>query len=103
MSFRPGSRIFSSFRPFFQRANARRRVNTAAGAEPTGFAKFWNSPIGPKTVHFWYAIIDFLMQLDVWARKFAHLPAMSGSLVVCGRIRTELSKRGQLRTQTWAN
>lgn len=55
MSFRPGSRIFSTFRPFFQRANARRRVNTAAGAEPTGFAKFWNSPIGPKTVHFWYA------------------------------------------------
>ena len=55
MSFRPGSRIFSSFRPFFQRANARRRVNTAAGAEPAGFQKFWNSPIGPKTVHFWYA------------------------------------------------
>jgi hypothetical protein len=57
MSFRPGSRIFSTFRPFFQRANARRRVNTAAGAEPAGFARFWNSPIGPKTVHFWYAAL----------------------------------------------
>jgi len=54
MSFRPGSRIFSSFRPFFQRANARRHASTA-GAEPAGFQKFWNSPIGPKTVHFWYA------------------------------------------------
>jgi len=76
MSFRPGSRIFSAFRPFFQRANARRGVNTAAGtAEPAGFAKFWNSPIGPKTVHFWYAN-------PLALRRFiesnpAHLPAMS--------------------------
>jgi hypothetical protein len=54
MSFRPGSRIFSSFRPFFRQAqaDARRRASTAAG--PGGFAGFWNSPIGPKTVHFWY-------------------------------------------------
>jgi hypothetical protein len=53
MSFRPGSRIFSSFRPFFRpgHADARRRASTAAG--PGGFAGFWNSPIGPKTVHFW--------------------------------------------------
>lgn len=53
MSFRPGARIFSSFRPFFRpsQADARRRASTAAG--PGGFAGFWNSPIGPKTVHFW--------------------------------------------------
>ncbi|KNG44979.1 upf0041 domain-containing protein [Stemphylium lycopersici] len=63
MSFRPGSRIFSSFRPFFQRANARRRVNTAASAEPAGFAKFWNSPIGPKTVHFWAPVMKWGMVL----------------------------------------
>ncbi|EUC40870.1 hypothetical protein COCMIDRAFT_30265 [Bipolaris oryzae ATCC 44560] len=63
MSFRPGSRIFSSFRPFFQRANARRRVNTAAGAEPAGFQKFWNSPIGPKTVHFWAPVMKWGMVL----------------------------------------
>ena len=25
----------------------------AAAPEQAGFAKFWNSPIGPKTVHFW--------------------------------------------------
>ncbi|USP81170.1 hypothetical protein yc1106_08444 [Curvularia clavata] len=63
MSFRPGSRIFSSFRPFFQRANARRRVNTAAGAEASGFQKFWNSPIGPKTVHFWAPVMKWGMVL----------------------------------------
>lgn len=56
MSFRPGSRIFSAFRPFFRpgQADARRRASTAAGATQGGFAGFWNSPIGPKTVHFWY-------------------------------------------------
>jgi hypothetical protein len=56
MSFRPGSRIFSSFRPFFRpaQANGRRQATTAAG--PGGFAGFWNSPIGPKTVHFWYVL-----------------------------------------------
>ncbi|KAH9875272.1 hypothetical protein J1614_004763 [Plenodomus biglobosus] len=63
MSFRPGSRIFNTFRPFFQRANARRRVNTAAGAEPAGFQKFWNSPIGPKTVHFWAPVMKWGMVL----------------------------------------
>jgi hypothetical protein len=56
MSFRPGSRIFSSFRPLFRQYYARRNVNTAAGAEQSGFARFWNSPVGPKTVHFWYAL-----------------------------------------------
>ncbi|KAF1851948.1 UPF0041-domain-containing protein [Cucurbitaria berberidis CBS 394.84] len=63
MSFRPGSRIFSSFRPFFQRANARRRVNTAAGTEHTGFARFWNSSVGPKTVHFWAPVMKWGMVL----------------------------------------
>ncbi|CAN9159675.1 UPF0041-domain-containing protein [Alternaria alternata] len=63
MSFRPGSRIFSSFRPFFQRANARRHAGTAAGAEPAGFQKFWNSPIGPKTVHFWAPVMKWGMVL----------------------------------------
>lgn len=56
MSFRPASRIFTTFRPVFRQPLLRRRVQTAASpAEPAGFAKFWNSPVGPKTVHFWYA------------------------------------------------
>ncbi|KAH7075622.1 hypothetical protein BKA63DRAFT_413423 [Paraphoma chrysanthemicola] len=63
MSFRPGSRIFSSFRPLFRQgqANARRRATTAAG--PGGFAGFWNSPIGPKTVHFWAPVMKWGMVL----------------------------------------
>ncbi|KAL5116029.1 hypothetical protein ACEQ8H_006040 [Pleosporales sp. CAS-2024a] len=63
MSFRPGSRIFGSFRPFFRpaQANGRRRATTAAG--PGGFAGFWNSPIGPKTVHFWAPVMKWGMVL----------------------------------------
>ena len=52
MSFRPGSRVFGAFRTNFRQYYARRHASTA-GAEPAGFAKFWNSPVGPKTVHFW--------------------------------------------------
>ncbi|KAF1939160.1 UPF0041-domain-containing protein [Clathrospora elynae] len=78
MSFRPGSRIFSTFRPFFQRANARRHAGTAAGAEPAGFAKFWNSPIGPKTVHFWAPVMKWGMVL-AGASDFSR-PAESLSL-----------------------
>ncbi|KAF2130992.1 UPF0041-domain-containing protein [Dothidotthia symphoricarpi CBS 119687] len=59
MSFRPGARIFSSFR----NAYGRRRVNTAAGAQPAGFAKFWESPVGPKTVHFWAPVMKWGMVL----------------------------------------
>lgn len=55
MSFRPGARLFTSFRPLFRQPLHRRRVGTSAAAgEQTGFAKFWNSSVGPKTVHFWY-------------------------------------------------
>jgi hypothetical protein len=60
MSARPSYRLFQASRTFF-RQPLRRRINTAAQPEaPTqgGFAKVWNSPVGPKTVHFWYDI-DF--------------------------------------------
>ena len=53
MSFRPGFRAFNAFRANFTQYT-RRNASTATGAEPAGFQKFWNSPIGPKTVHFWY-------------------------------------------------
>lgn len=55
MSFRPGFRAFNAFRANFTQYT-RRNASTATGAEPAGFQKFWNSPIGPKTVHFWYAL-----------------------------------------------
>jgi hypothetical protein len=67
MSFRPGARIFSAFRQHFQ-SDARRRASTAAGAQ-TGFAGFMNSPIGPKTVHFWYAYLIVWSQCGVLPRR----------------------------------
>ena len=59
MSFRPGSRIFNAFRPMFRQPLLRRSNQTAAAPEQAGFAKFWNSPIGPKTVHFWAPIMKW--------------------------------------------
>ncbi|KAF2257383.1 UPF0041-domain-containing protein [Trematosphaeria pertusa] len=64
MSFRPGSRIFNNFRPFFRQPLLRRRVGTAAApGEQSGFAKLWNSPVGPKTVHFWAPIMKWALVL----------------------------------------
>jgi hypothetical protein len=54
MSFRPGSRIFNTFRSTFSQPLLRRRAGTSAAPEQSGLTKLWNSPIGPKTVHFWY-------------------------------------------------
>jgi hypothetical protein len=63
MSFRPGARLFTTgirahaFRqPLLRQPLLKRSTQTAAGTEQTGFAKLWNSPVGPKTVHFWYAV-----------------------------------------------
>ncbi|KAJ4297599.1 hypothetical protein N0V90_005492 [Kalmusia sp. IMI 367209] len=58
MSFRPGSRIFSAFRPFFRQPLLKRNQSTAA-PEQSGFQKLWNSPVGPKTVHFWAPIMKW--------------------------------------------
>ncbi|KAF2447356.1 UPF0041-domain-containing protein [Karstenula rhodostoma CBS 690.94] len=55
MSFRPGSRIFGAFRPFFRQ----QRSQSTAVPEQSGFAKLWNSPVGPKTVHFWAPIMKW--------------------------------------------
>ncbi|KAF2689551.1 UPF0041-domain-containing protein [Lentithecium fluviatile CBS 122367] len=63
MSFRPGSRIFNSFRPMFRQPLLRRRVGNSAAPEQTGFAKFWNSKVGPKTVHFWAPIMKWSIVL----------------------------------------
>lgn len=49
MSFRPGSRIFNAFRPFFRQ----QRNQSSAAPEQSAFQKLWQSPVGPKTVHFW--------------------------------------------------
>ena len=74
MSFRPGSRIFSAFRTNFRQYYARRNASTAPGAEPSGFAKFWASPVGPKTVHFWYdTIVAFQAHRSIPGNLFANM------------------------------
>ncbi|KAF9698617.1 hypothetical protein N0V95_000861 [Ascochyta clinopodiicola] len=78
MSFRPGSRIFSAFRTNFRQYYARRNASTAPGAEPSGFAKFWASPVGPKTVHFWAPVMKWAM-VAAGASDFSR-PAESLSL-----------------------
>lgn len=44
------------FRSALRQPLLRRRVQTdtaSASQEQSSFAKFFNSPVGPKTVHFW--------------------------------------------------
>jgi hypothetical protein len=68
MSQRAGFRLLQrasqqqpTFRTAFRQPFFRRNVATADGpvtdatTSQGGFAKLWNSPVGPKTVHFWYA------------------------------------------------
>ena len=68
MSQRAGFRLLQrasqqqpTFRTAFRQPFFRRKVATADGpvtdatTTQSGFAKLWNSPVGPKTVHFWYA------------------------------------------------
>ncbi|KAF2271994.1 UPF0041-domain-containing protein [Westerdykella ornata] len=67
MSFRPGARIFSALRTTFRQPLLfRRRVQTSAAdaaGEQNGFAKLWNSPVGPKTVHFWAPVMKWALVL----------------------------------------
>ena len=74
MSFRPGSRIFSAFRPFFRQPLLKRNQSTAA-PEESGFQKLWNSPVGPKTVHFWYVCHHFVFCETSSAHATALTPA----------------------------
>ncbi|KAF2873208.1 hypothetical protein BDV95DRAFT_542071 [Massariosphaeria phaeospora] len=88
MSFRPGARISSAFRPLFRQPLLRRRVQTAAGpAEaPSGFAKFWQSPVGPKTVHFWAPIMKWgvvLTGVSDFARPAEQLSLTQNAALLC--------------------
>ncbi|KAF2197476.1 UPF0041-domain-containing protein [Delitschia confertaspora ATCC 74209] len=84
MSFRPNSRLFAAFarnNPFSRQVPNhifKRRVQTAAEPAPSGFAKFWNSPVGPKTVHFWAPVLKWCVVLT-GVSDFAR-PASSLSL-----------------------
>ncbi|OCK84756.1 UPF0041-domain-containing protein [Lepidopterella palustris CBS 459.81] len=67
MSTRPSYRLFQASRSFFRQPLLRRRIQTAAPNEAqatqSGFAKFYNSPVGPKTVHFWAPIMKWALVL----------------------------------------
>ncbi|KAF2465918.1 UPF0041-domain-containing protein [Lindgomyces ingoldianus] len=80
MSFRPAARIFTAFRPAlrFRQPLLRRRVATTAEAEQSAFARLWNSPVGPKTVHFWAPIMKWAVVLTGVSDFFR--PASSLSL-----------------------
>lgn len=66
MSSRAGLRFFSAFRqqaarsgkPFAQRRayQSAAETNVDPPLNQSKFQQFWASPVGPKTVHFWYAV-----------------------------------------------
>ncbi|KAK7537545.1 uncharacterized protein J3D65DRAFT_387110 [Phyllosticta citribraziliensis] len=83
MSFRPTTRILNFSRNLLRQA-PRRSVQTAADANAgtasnqSGFSKFLNSPVGPKTVHFWAPVMKWGIVLAGVADFFR--PAESLSL-----------------------
>ncbi|KAL0260521.1 hypothetical protein SLS55_004210 [Diplodia seriata] len=66
-AFRPTTRILNFSRnlfrsPAFRQSPQRRLQSTAADANApsqSGFARLWNSPVGPKTVHFWAPVMKW--------------------------------------------
>ncbi|KAF1996197.1 UPF0041-domain-containing protein [Amniculicola lignicola CBS 123094] len=89
MSFRPGSRIFTAFaRPLFRQPLLRRRIATdgAPATEQTGFNKFWNSKVGPKTVHFWAPVMKWAIVLagvSDFARPAEALSLNTNAALMC--------------------
>lgn len=64
MASRPSFRIFQAARSAFRQPLKQRRwqssaAGPSAGASESGFTKFLNSPIGPRTVHFWAPIMKW--------------------------------------------
>ncbi|KAF2155702.1 UPF0041-domain-containing protein [Myriangium duriaei CBS 260.36] len=84
MASRPSARIFSAFRSSaFRRTTntprfTRSYADASAAGEQSGFQKFWNSEVGPKTVHFWAPIMKWGVVL-AGAADFAR-PAESLSI-----------------------
>lgn len=58
MSTRFGARAFQRAKQFsFRYGQQRSQTTTAPNAEQSKLAAFWNSSVGPKTVHFWAPIM----------------------------------------------
>ncbi|KAF1962782.1 UPF0041-domain-containing protein [Byssothecium circinans] len=86
MSFRPGSRVFNTFRAYYGQPLLRRRVGTSAAPEQSGFTKLWNSPVGPKTVHFWAPIMKWGLVLagaSDFARPADQLSLNTNAALMC--------------------
>ncbi|KAF2810374.1 UPF0041 domain protein [Mytilinidion resinicola] len=95
MSARPSYRLFQASRAFFRQPLLRRRINTAAQPEAPaqgGIAKIWNSPVGPKTVHFWAPIMKWALVLTGVSDFYRPTESLSltqnGALMATGAIWT---------------
>ncbi|KAF2722196.1 UPF0041-domain-containing protein [Polychaeton citri CBS 116435] len=108
MPSRIGLRAFQSLRQSFaanqtqtafrfaQRRGAQTAAENAAPAAPapeqSAFAKLWNSPVGPKTVHFWAPIMKWGVTLAGaadFARPASQLSiTQSAALMATGAIWT---------------
>lgn len=49
---------------------AQSTASDAAAPQQSGFAKIWNSPVGPKTVHFWAPIMKVCILVSVFSGMF---------------------------------
>jgi hypothetical protein len=100
MSFRPGFRSFRNAFAGFRAANrngfssfGRRYQDAAAAAEKEKLNPFaWNSPVGPKTVHFWAPVMKWVLvavSISDFTRPVDQLSlTQSGALMATGAIWT---------------
>ncbi|EMC94542.1 hypothetical protein BAUCODRAFT_73558 [Baudoinia panamericana UAMH 10762] len=52
-------RTFAQRRAYASATESASAVEAPKVVEESGFTKFWNSPVGPKTVHFWAPIMKW--------------------------------------------
>lgn len=96
-AFRPTTRILNFSRnvfrsPAFRQTPQRRLQSTAANANvppQSGFAKFLNSPVGPKTVHFWYVLLQCPAAHVCRPKKKEVKAAMSRAIVLDAESSTQ--------------
>jgi hypothetical protein len=77
MSSRVGLRFFQNSRAAFRNAQRRfgagRRFQSSdapAAEQQTTFQRLWNSPIGVKTVHFWYVVYPALKYIPFFCYEY---------------------------------
>jgi len=94
MSARFGLRFGQAFRQNFQsqmRFSQRRWQSTATGTATEaeaqgGFSKFFNSPVGPKTVHFWAPVMKWGLVLagaSDFTRPASQLSLTQNAALMC--------------------